>query len=342
MYLICIPLFRFSTDILKSECIFTRSVLFLEWVKSNGPNDSSISRVTEVQVLPTDTILQVIGKQVAHARRMDAITTTTELGATVLPAPESSPTRASPAGGSSDDEPPHKRTDWRLGTTRAKISPRASSSTSMTAGWKQAAQDRRVGSGHKQPIEGAGQFPVEEFDLFSHARRPKATLAAAVAALPPAPAKYRSTSPRDTLRMDPHRGPFPSANPHEMAGGIDIGIDPHEEGQWSTEDTGLLQILGHATYIRNPVTQGEATNGLAPWGEAGALTEPAPTEEAANGDPAPMDTAPGAGTARDHRAYFLEPALEPRDQLAVARQSGASATDRHRATATVPSCPEAC
>ena len=167
--------------------------------------DSDISRITEVKVLQTDTLLEVIAKQVAHARRMDTITTTA--GATVLPAPESTPSRASPAGGSSDDEPPHKRTDWRLGTTRAQISPRASSSTSMTAGWKQAAQDRRVGSGHKQPIEGAGQFPVEEFDLFGQARRPKATLAAAVAALPPAPAKYRSTSPRDTLRMDPLRVP---------------------------------------------------------------------------------------------------------------------------------------
>ena len=35
-------------------------------------------------------------------------------------------------------------------TTRAQISPRASSSTSITAGWEQAAQDRRVGNKHQE------------------------------------------------------------------------------------------------------------------------------------------------------------------------------------------------
>ena len=153
-------------------------------------SDTEITKITEVKVLKTDTILDMIAKQVAHARRMDSLTDSeVAAGATVAPAPAHTPRRASLAGGSSDDEPPRKRTDWRLGTTRAKTSPVPNSSASMTPGWQQAAQDRRVGSAHKQPIEGAGQFPVEDFDLFGQASRPKVTLAAAVAALPPSPAK---------------------------------------------------------------------------------------------------------------------------------------------------------
>ena len=83
-------------------------------------SDSEILPVTEVQVLDTDTIQEQIAKQIAHARRMDNLTLSeTAAGATVAPAPERPHREASQPEGSSDDEPPRKRTDWRLGTTRA-------------------------------------------------------------------------------------------------------------------------------------------------------------------------------------------------------------------------------